>query len=155
MLDQSKKLQCFFNYGKGITARAHIRILAALLKRLPAAHQVAIDTIPIKHHYAPHQYGRELHMPKGMVIVGKLHKHSHLNIVSSGKCIVQTFEGEVLIEAPATFVSPAGVQRAVYCLEDTVWTTVHSTDLTDLEEIEQEIIATGYNDPALPVLIEQ
>lgn len=144
-----------FNYGTGIEARARIRVLALQLEALPKLNQVPVSTIPLVHHFAPHQYGREIHMPKGLVIVGKLHKHSHVNVISKGKCIVQTFEGEELLEAPATFVSPAGVQRAVYCLEDTVWTTLHSTDLTDLEEIEQEIIAKDYDDPALPVLIEQ
>lgn len=145
-----------FGFGTGIVAKAKIQILAMFLKG--KVEEVDISSLPIFHHFAPKQYGRELHMPKGLLIVGKIHKHSHLNIVSRGRCVVQTFEGEVEIVAPATFVSPAGVQRAVHCLEDTVWTTIHTTEGTsteaDLEQIEQAIIATSYDDPALPRILD-
>jgi hypothetical protein len=48
------------------------------------------------------------------------------------------------IAAPATFVSQPGTKRVVYALKDTVWTTVHVTESTDLDEIEAEIIAPSF-----------
>lgn len=48
------------------------------------------------------------------------------------------------IEAPYTFVSEPGTKRAVLALEDTLWTTVHVTDETDLEKIEEYVIAPTY-----------
>lgn len=101
---------------------------------------------PLKHFFAPHAYGREIFIPKDTIIVGKIHKHSHLNMLMKGKVSVLTEEGEKLLEAPLTMVSPAGTKRVVYAHEDTVWVTVHLTDETDLEKIEEEVIAKSYEE---------
>ena len=98
---------------------------------------------PVKHHFAPGSYGREMTLPAGLVVVGKIHKHAHINVISKGR--VQVFteqEGVLELAAPCTFVSRPGTKRVVHVLEETVWTTVHVTDKTDLAEIEREVIAT-------------
>jgi predicted PolB exonuclease-like 3'-5' exonuclease len=46
--------------------------------------------------------------------------------------------------APKTFVSMPGTKRALVTLQDTIWTTYHVTDKTDLVQIEEEIIAKDY-----------
>lgn len=43
-----------------------------------------------------------------------------------------------------TMVSPPGTKRALFAHEDTVWTTVHVTDETDLKKIEEVVIAESY-----------
>ena len=98
---------------------------------------------PVKHHFAPGSYGREMTLQAGLVVVGKIHKHAHINVISKGR--VQVFteqEGVLELAAPCTFVSSPGTKRVVHVLEETVWTTVHVTDKTDLAEIEREVIAT-------------
>lgn len=104
-----------------------------------------------RHHFAPGQYAREIELPAGKVVIGKIHKHAHVNVISKGKVLVFT-EGEGVLElkAPITFISSPGTKRVVYALWDTVWTTVHVTDKTDLAEVEDEIIASSYDD--LPML---
>lgn len=105
------------------------------------------ESCPVEHHFAPGQYGRVIHMPAGMIVVGKIHKHAHVNVLSQG--CVQVFteqEGMIELRAPITFVSSPGTQRVVLVIEDTVWTTVHCTDKTDLAEIEREVIATDYSE---------
>lgn len=100
---------------------------------------------PVKHHFAPGSYGREMTLPAGLVVVGKIHKHAHINVISKGR--VQVFteqEGVLELAAPYTFVSSPGTKRVVHVLEETVWTTVHVTDKTDLAEIEREVIATDF-----------
>lgn len=100
---------------------------------------------PVKHHFAPGTYGREMTLPAGLVVVGKIHKHAHINVISKGR--VQVFteqEGVLELAAPCTFVSSPGTKRVVQVLEETVWTTVHVTDKTDLAEIEREVIATDF-----------
>lgn len=102
---------------------------------------------PVKHHFAPGSYGREMTLPAGLVVVGKIHKHAHINVISKGR--VQVFteqEGVLELAAPCTFVSSPGTKRVVYVLEETVWTTVHVTDKTDLAEIEREVIATDFKE---------
>jgi hypothetical protein len=103
--------------------------------------------LPLKHTFAPGQYAREILLPKGCIVVGKIHKHAHLNIVTRGHVTVVTEFGLREIDArsaPVTFTSDAGSKRALYCHEETIWTTIHSVNTTDLAEIEREIIAPTY-----------
>lgn len=108
---------------------------------------------PLKHIFAPGVYAREIFIPKGTLVVGKIHKHDHLNFISVGDVTVFTKDGCERIKAPRTMVSTSGTKRAVYTHEDTVWTTVHITNQTDLAKIEDEIIAKSYDE--LPALIVQ
>lgn len=99
----------------------------------------------LQHVFAPGAYGRTLSFPKGTVIVGKIHKHAHLNILSKGSVLVVTEQGGTEhLTGPLTMVSPAGTKRALVALEDTVWTTVHLTNETDLDKIEDHVIAPTY-----------
>ena len=95
---------------------------------------------PLKHHFAPGLYGREIFIPAGDCVAGKMHRHSHLNTISKGHVLVMTENGLLEFKAPITFTSPAFVKRVVYAHEDTIWTTYHVTDKIDLAEIEAEII---------------
>ncbi|MBU3577602.1 hypothetical protein [Polynucleobacter sp. UK-Kesae-W10] len=101
---------------------------------------------PVKHHFAPGLYAREIFMPAGATVVGKIHKHAHVNTISQGRCIVTTEFGSEELAAPLSFVSKPGTKRAVHILEDTIWTTYHPTEETDLEKIEDHVIAKTYND---------
>lgn len=101
--------------------------------------------IPPKEYFCNGVYAREIYIPAGTTLVGEIHKFPHLNIVSKGKIRVATDEGVSIIEAPCTFISPAGVKRAGYVLEDTVWTTIHATEHTDTNQIRQEVIAPNYD----------
>ena len=100
----------------------------------------------VNHFFAPNVYARQMTLPKGGLIIGKIHKHSHLNIISSGHCYVLTDNGALEIIAPHTFVSDVATKRVVLVLEETIWTTIHITNETDLEKIEKEIIAESYKD---------
>lgn len=97
--------------------------------------------MPVTHHFAHGVYARELFIPKGTVLTGKIHKYSQVNIMSKGELSVLTETGVKRVKAPFTIVSPAGTKRIAYAHEDTVWTTVHGTKETDLEKIESHFIA--------------
>ena len=102
---------------------------------------------PVQHHFAPGAYGREMTIPAGLVVVGKIHKHAHINVISKGRVQVFTEQDGVLeLAAPCTFVSSPGTKRVIHVLEETVWTTVHVTYKTDLAEIEREVIATDFSE---------
>lgn len=102
---------------------------------------------PLQHVFAPGAYARTMHIPAGTVIVGKIHKHSHLNILSQGTVLVLTeTEGDRQLTGPLTMVSPPGTKRAVYAVTDAVWTTIHLTHETDLEKIEADVIAPTFED---------
>lgn len=99
---------------------------------------------PLTHYHAPGLYVREIFIPAGTAVVGKIHKHAHFNDISKGRVRVSTEFGFDILEAPCRFVSLAGTKRAVFAETDTVWTTYHPTLETDVEKIESEIIAPDY-----------
>ena len=101
---------------------------------------------PVIHHFSKGVYCREMRIPKETLIIGKIHKTSHLNIISKGDVSVRTQFSSERFQAPYTFKSEVGTQRVVYAHEDTVWTTIHPTDETDLEKIEEDIIAKDYSE---------
>jgi len=104
-----------------------------------------LDQFPVTHHFAPGTYGREMLLPAGHTIIGKIHKHAHLNIICKGRVKVTTEEGCKELIGPCVFTSYAGTKRAVHVLEDTIWITIHPTEETDLEKIEDEVIAKDYD----------
>lgn len=101
--------------------------------------------IPIKHYFANGFYAREMTMPKDCALVGKIHKSEHLCIVSKGCVDIASEERTETISAPYTYVSKPGAKRAIYAHEETVWTTVHMSDETDVEKLEDELIAESFN----------
>lgn len=101
---------------------------------------------PLEHYFAPGQYARRITMPKGSVVVGKIHKHAHINVLVKGRCEVRTPTGSALLKAGDVFVSEAGTKRAVHMLTEVVWVTIHTRedDSTDLGVLEQRIIAPSF-----------
>lgn len=99
---------------------------------------------PLTHHFAPGAYGREILLPKDSLVVGKIHKHAHLNMLMKGKVSVATEHGVAHLTAPMVFTSQPGTKRVVYAHEDSIWVTVHVTNQTDLDAIEEEMIAPSY-----------
>ena len=96
---------------------------------------------PVSHHFAPGIYLREIFMPAGATVVGKIHRTEHLNILVKGACVIvhDDFTREEL-RAPMVFVSKPGVQKVLYILEDMIWMTPHVTPETDLVKLEAELI---------------
>ena len=101
---------------------------------------------PINHYHCEGNYAREILIPIGSCIIGKIHKHEHINVLSKGSCWVVTEAGREFIEAPRTWISSPGIKRAVFAVTDVVWTTIHPTESSDLDEIEEEVIAKDYSE---------
>ena len=102
---------------------------------------------PLQHVFAPGVYARTIFLPAGSVLVGKIHKHKHINILSTGSVTVLTESGGIeKLRGPLTMASEPGTKRAVYADADAVWTTIHLTNETDLAKIEDEVIAKTYVD---------
>jgi len=117
------------------------------LAKQPGAWEGDSENCPLKHSFAPGVYVREIFIPKGICLVGKIHKHEHPNFLMSGEVLVVTeHEGRQHLKAPLSMISKAGTKRVVYALEDTVWITVHVTGETDLEKIEDFVIAKSFEE---------
>lgn len=117
----------------------------AALARLPGAVHGDSELCPLTHSFAESVYVREIFLPKGTILTGKIHKHAHPNFLMRGEVLVVTEHGgSEHLRAPLAMISQPGTKRAIVALEDTVWITVHVTKETDLDRIEDEIIAPDY-----------
>lgn len=96
--------------------------------------------IPVRHYHCKGLYAREITIPKGIILTGKTHRTEHLNILSKGDITVLTDSGMKRLQGPYTMVSQPGTKRVGYTHEETVWTTIHASDETDLEVLEAQLI---------------
>lgn len=93
-----------------------------------------------EHFFTDDAYARQITIPKGILVMGATHKTKHFFMVSKGSCVVNDGSGKFTITAPYIGITEKGTKRAIYALEDCVWTTFHVTTKTDLDEIENDII---------------
>jgi len=150
--------------GKNITAETSREEIRNMIYTVERGLTACVDrgetedlssAYPLKHSFAPGAYVREIFIPANNLVVGKIHKHEHVNFISKGRVTVITEQGGVEeLVAPVTMISPAGVKRLLFTHEDTVWTVVHVTKETDLEKIEAQEIAQTYTEIGMqePVL---
>lgn len=121
--------------------RGKIEQLEAVMKQMPG--QIQIEP---KHYFVHGLYAREITIPAGTTLTGKIHKFPHLNIISKGEISVMTDAGVQKIKAPATIISKPGTKRVGYAHEETVWTTIHATEETDPEKIEDALVVNSYEE---------
>jgi len=100
----------------------------------------------LQHQFINGLYVRMVHMPAGMVVTTKIHKVRHPYFVMTGKCRIMTEEGVVEVHAPYQGVTEPGTKRLIHVLEDCIWYTVHATDKTTPEEVEDEVIAKDFTE---------
>lgn len=121
-------------------SRAAILALEEALKQLPPGYA------PVTHHFCGGIYAREMLIPAGTMLTGKIHRYEHLNIMLYGDITVLTEGGMKRLTGHNIIKSPAGMKRAGYAHADTVWITFHPTDETDLEKIEEQFIAKDFSE---------
>lgn len=118
--------------GAQEVSREKIERLDTYLQQLP---QVDLQT---RHYISSGMYAREIIIPAGTCLTGAAHKLDHIN-VCCGDIIVWTEGGMKRLTGYSTMTSKAGAKRVGLALEDTVWTTIHRTDETDIEKLEEQL----------------
>lgn len=92
--------------------------------------------IPVKHRFSGDIYAREITIPKGTLLTGRIHKFDHFDIMLSGDVTVSTDTGETKrLTGLNIMEGKAGKKRAGYAHEDTHWITFHSAEERDPEEM--------------------
>lgn len=123
--------------------RQKIDRIEAVLKQMPEQ----LDLPPV-HHFSRGLYARELFIPKGTLIVGKIHRYECLNTML-GDISVLTEEGVKRLTGFHTFTSRPGVKRVGFTHEDTTWICYHASKETDIDKLEDELIAKSYDEVCL------
>ncbi len=106
------------------------------------------DRWPLKHSFSDGIYVREMFIPKGDIIVGKIHKHEHPNFLMKGTVNVFTEGGgQETIVAPCSMISAGGTKRTLYAETDLVWITVHNNpdNITDIPTLENLAVVDTYD----------
>lgn len=110
------------------TMRAQVERLERTIEHLPQVE------CPVRHHFAPGVYAREMTIPAGVIATGAVHKTEHLSILV-GHCMLTTDDGPKEFSGHNTFVSKPGAKRAIVAISDVVMTTIHPTEETDLDKL--------------------
>ena len=100
----------------------------------------------LKHSFSEGIYAREIFIPKGAALTGKIHKNSCHIFLMKGDITIVSEEGKKRMKAPCYFVCKAGMKRIGYAHEDTIWVNIHgnSDNTTDLVKIEERETANTY-----------
>jgi len=127
-----------FSYSTDLDRTKHSHRVAQMIEHMRTLEQT---DCPLTHHFSPGVYLREISMPAGTVVIGRVHKTEHFNILVKGRCLIVHDDGrrEELC-APKVFVSKAGVQKVLLILEDMIWMTTHVTEETDLEKLDALLV---------------
>lgn len=120
-----------------IQSKAYIEVVCDVQQQVSELPQLEL---PVFHHFAPNVYMRQMDAPAGALVVSKMHRTEHMNILIKGSVTVVTENGIEFLKAPLVLKSAAGTKRIGYFHEDSSWITVHPTESTDLEEIENQVI---------------
>jgi len=127
--------------------RARIMQLQEALQGTPGTlGEKEINEGNLEHFFATGVYGRKLFIPKGNLIVSKIHRGKTLNVIVEGVISVISEHGYHTYVAPHIFVSDPYTKRVVIALEDTTWVTAHGCHQTDLAKVEDEIIAKDFTE---------
>jgi len=120
--------------------------LEEALKSLPG---VDISGGDVSHYFSDGLYARKLCIPAGSAIVGKIHLNGQINFLMKGTIRVTTDGGVVEMSAPQIVVTGPGTKRAGYAITDVEWVTVSATEETEVDKVEEAIIAKDFDDPRL------
>jgi hypothetical protein len=101
---------------------------------------------PVKHTFAGGCYIREIYNPANELIITKIHKKEHPFFLMKGEMSILTEEGIQRIKAPYQGITKPGTKRAIYTHEECIFITVHATENTTIEDAEDEVICTKYED---------
>ena len=91
-----------------LSYRDKVMAVKGILRPLPGT--VGPEAFPLKHSFAEGLYGREIFVPKGYLIVTKIHRFSHITVILKGKCSVLQEDGIKIVSAPHTLLPRQGLR---------------------------------------------
>lgn len=126
--------------------KTELSILEAIIRKQKDCVEGDRTEMPLKHTFGDGVYVRDLTIPKGFLVVGKIHKTRTLNILLKGDITILTENGVKRIQAPYYFIGSPGDKKVGFAHEETIWLNVLPTEETDLEKIEDKFIAKNYEE---------
>lgn len=110
-----------------------------ILDAVDAGEAILLD-YEVEHCFKGGMYARTIYIPKGMIITGRLHYVDHINFLMEGKLQVTIGKETQIISAPAIIPADGGFKKAAVALENSMWVSVHTTETTDVDAAEEELM---------------
>ena len=104
---------------------------------------------PVKHSFADGCYIREIFNPANELLVTKIHKKEHPFFLMQGEMSILTEDGIKHLKAPHHGITKPGTKRIIYTHSDCIFITVHATTATNIDKIEEQVIAKDFSDPLI------
>jgi hypothetical protein len=101
---------------------------------------------PITHYHIEGVYVRSMFIPAGTVITGAIHNKENISILAQGSIRVTNGTESVLISAPHIMVDKPGIKRLGVSETDVTFINVLRTDLTDIDELEKELVSQSFEE---------
>jgi len=104
----------------------------------------------LTHHFEQGLYIREIHIPAGTLLIGRIHRHGHVCQLLEGSVVLIHQEGKKEgFHAPSQIITLPGYQMVVHAVTDCIARTVHPnpTEERDIDILEADIF-----EPVQPLL---
>jgi hypothetical protein len=102
--------------------------------------------MPVEHYFIDGVYLRSLKIPAGTLLTGKIHNKENFSILASGTIRITNGTDSKVISAPYVMTDKPGIKRMGYAETDVTFINVIKTDLTDIDEIERELVSETFED---------
>ena len=129
--------------------RSKIDAFEDAVNALPKDRQRGPEAFPLKHYVTDNGlYAREIILPAGTVVVGKVKKEEYISVIADGVVTEVTEAGLQRIKAPYTMVCKPCTKRIVWTHETAVWVTIHSVPPgeDDLDKLYDFVTASSYEE---------
>ena len=117
-----------------------VEMLETLIREYPQVE------IPTNHSYAGGIYEREIFVPAGALITGKIHLHEHLAKLVSGTMSILSDSIAGTWTGPVTFCCRPGEKRLGFARTDCVFSTYHTVVQSTPEEMEQALVVSSLDE---------
>lgn len=127
--DDIEQLKFVLNYHKDTTYLDSVVQLQEFIEE-----NLETKEMPVINHFAPDVYMRQMDADAGDLVISRMHRTEHLNILLKGSISILTDDGVQYFEAPCILKSNAGTKRVGYFHKDSSWLTIHSNPENIVEE---------------------
>jgi precorrin-6B methylase 1 len=119
----------------------------AAIRRLEAAIPLVMPTLDLDkitfHHHCNGVYIRQMTVPQGTVLVGKVHKEENFFMLVAGDMTVMGDDGRIIrVQAPFMIVTKPGTKRVGFAHTQCIVLNIHGNpdNETDQEVLEERFI---------------
>lgn len=113
---------------------------------------------PYTHYFCQGLYAREMIIPAGALITGKIHLEDSISFMLTGEMLIFSSDsGVARLKAPQVVLSSAGTRRVAFALADVRFVNVmaNAENIKDLKQLENLKCAASSDDLALKLQFKE